>query len=83
MRAGWADFASFPQAAKDFAEWSGRPLSMPVLSIGGEKSLGEFLGRQMKLVARNVKAIVLKDTGHWLMEENPTETMEALKAFLS
>ncbi len=83
MRAGWAYFASFPRAAKDFAQWSGRPLTMPVLSIGGEKSLGDFLGHQMKLVAPDVKAIVLKNTGHWLMEENPTETMEALKAFLS
>ena len=83
MRAGWAYFASFPQAAKDFAEWSARPLTMPVLSIGGEKSLGDFLGAQMKLVAADVKVIVLKNTGHWLMEENPSETMEALKAFLS
>jgi pimeloyl-ACP methyl ester carboxylesterase len=55
---------------------------MPVLSIGGEKSLGVFLGNQMKLVAPDVKAVVLKNTGHWLMEENPTETMDALKAFL-
>lgn len=83
MRAGWAYFASFQPLAKDFAEWAGRPLTMPVLSIGGEKSLGDFLGRQMKLVAPDVQAVVLKNTGHWLMEENPTETMEALKAFLS
>ena len=55
---------------------------MPVLSIGGDKSLGSFLGNQMKLVAPDVKAIVLENTGHWLMEESPTETMEALKAFL-
>jgi hypothetical protein len=27
---------------------------MPVLAIGGEKSLGEVLGAQMKSVARNV-----------------------------
>jgi pimeloyl-ACP methyl ester carboxylesterase len=51
MRAGWAYFVSFPQAAKDFAQLAQTRLSMPVLSIGGEKSLGEFLGNQMKLVA--------------------------------
>jgi pimeloyl-ACP methyl ester carboxylesterase len=26
--------------------------------------------------------IELKDTGHWLMEERPKETMDALIAFL-
>ena len=82
MRAGWGYFASFPQAAKDFAELSQTRLDMPVLSIGGEKSLGVVLGEQMKLVASQVTVIALKNTGHWLMEESPKETMDALVNFL-
>src|SRR6266403_987977 len=58
MRAGWAYFVSFPQAAKDFAQLSQTKLTMPVLAIGGEKSLGEFLGQQMKLVASDVTVVV-------------------------
>jgi pimeloyl-ACP methyl ester carboxylesterase len=64
MRAGWAYFASWPQLAKDFAQLSQTKLTMPVLSIGGEKSLGNELAEQMKLVADNVTVVVLKDTGH-------------------
>ena len=82
MHSGWAYFVSFPQAAKDFAQLSQTKLTMPVLSIGGDKSLGEALGEQMKLVATNVKVIVLKNTGHWILEENPKETTEALVNFL-
>ncbi len=82
MRAGWAYFISFQQAAQDFADLSQTKLTMPVLSIGGEKSLGEFLGQQMKLVATDVSVVVLKNTGHWVMEENPKETSEALMNFL-
>jgi pimeloyl-ACP methyl ester carboxylesterase len=82
MRSGWAYFVTFPQAAKDFALLSQTKLTMPVLSIGGEKSLGDVLGRQMKLVATNVKVIVLKNTGHWILEENPKETTGALVDFL-
>jgi pimeloyl-ACP methyl ester carboxylesterase len=82
MHAGWAYFVSFLQAAKDFAQLSRTKLSMPVLSIGGEKSLGEALGRQTKLVATDVTVIVLKDTGHWVLEERPKETTEALQKFL-
>jgi pimeloyl-ACP methyl ester carboxylesterase len=82
MRAGWGYFDSFPQAANDFAQLSQTRLTMPVLSIGGDKSLGTVLGDQMKLVATDVTVIVLKNTGHWLMEENPRETTDALVKFL-
>ena len=82
MRAGWGYFVSFPQTAKEFAQLSRTKLTMPVLSIGGEKSLGDFLGQQMKLVTRDVTVIVLKDTGHWLLEENYRETSDALLKFL-
>ncbi|HEY3202921.1 MAG TPA: hypothetical protein VGL03_04600 [Thermoanaerobaculia bacterium] len=47
MRAGWAYFVSFLQAAKDFGELSRNRLTMPVLAIGGDKASGEFLGEQM------------------------------------
>jgi pimeloyl-ACP methyl ester carboxylesterase len=82
MHAGWAYFVSFLQAAKDFAQLSQTRLTMPVLTVGGDKSLGEALGQQAKLVATDVTVVVLKDTGHWVLEERPAETTEALKKFL-
>jgi pimeloyl-ACP methyl ester carboxylesterase len=82
MHAGWAYFVSFLQAAKDFAQLSQTKLTMPVLTIGGDKSLGEALGQQAKLVATDATVIVLKNTGHWVLEENYKETTEALMKFL-
>jgi pimeloyl-ACP methyl ester carboxylesterase len=82
MRAGWAYFVSFQQAAKDFAQLAQTRLTMPVLVIGGEKALGDVLARQMKLVASDVNVVVLKNTGHWVLEERPKETTAALVKFL-
>ena len=82
MHAGWAYFVSFQQAAKDFAQLSQTKLTMPVLTIGGEKSLGEALAQQTKVVATDVTVVVLKDTGHWVLEERPKDTTEALQKFL-
>lgn len=82
MHAGWEYFVSFQQAARDFAQLSQTRLTMPVLSIGGDKSLGEALGQQMKLVATDVTVVVLKDAGHWIMEEQPKATTDALVKFL-
>jgi pimeloyl-ACP methyl ester carboxylesterase len=82
MRAGWAYFVSFPQTARDFAELSQTTLTMPVLVIGGEKAGGLVLGRQMQAAASQVTVVLLKDTGHWVMEERPKETTDALIKFL-
>jgi pimeloyl-ACP methyl ester carboxylesterase len=82
MHAGWAYFVSFLQAAKDFAQLSQTKLTMPLLTIGGGKANGEVLAQQAKLVATDVTVIVLKDTGHWVLEERPKETTDALLKFL-
>ena len=82
MRAGWAYFVSFQQAAKDFAELSQTKLTMPVLAIGGERANGEVLGQQMKIVATDATMVVLKDCGHWVLEEKPKETTDTLMKFL-
>jgi pimeloyl-ACP methyl ester carboxylesterase len=55
---------------------------MPVLAIGGGNANGEVLGRQMHVVASDVEVVVLKDTGHWVLEERPKETTDALMRFL-
>ncbi len=82
MRAGWAYFVSFIQAAKDFEQLSQTKLTMPVLAVGGEKANGKALGEQAKLVATDATIVVLKNTGHWVMEENFKESSEALLKFL-
>src|SRR5207244_9287768 len=82
MHAGWAYFANWPQTAKDFAQLAQTKLAIPVLTIGGDKSLGLVLGQQAKLVASDATVIVLKNTGHWVLEENQKAPMDALVKFL-
>jgi len=36
----------------------------------------------MKIVATDATMVVLKNTGHWVLEENPKETTDALMKFL-
>jgi len=82
MRAGWAYFVSFQKAAKDFAVFARTKLPMPVLSLGGAQGNGDVLGRQAKLAASDVSVVVLENAGHWLMEEQPQQTIAALLKFL-
>jgi pimeloyl-ACP methyl ester carboxylesterase len=82
MAAGFAYFASFQKTAADFAQLSKTPLAIPVLSIGGAKANGPALGAQVKRVASNVKVIILENTGHWILEERPRQTIDSLADFL-
>ncbi|MEO5611465.1 MAG: alpha/beta hydrolase [Sphingomicrobium sp.] len=57
-------------------------LTMPVLAIGGEKSFGPTMAAVMRFAASDVTQAVIPDSGHWLMEEQPTATVAAVRAFL-
>jgi pimeloyl-ACP methyl ester carboxylesterase len=82
MKAGFEYFRAFDQDAKDFAEFAKKPLPMPMLVLAGEKASDEFLIGQGRLVASNVQGIIVKGSGHWLMEEAPQQTMAELVRFL-
>ena len=83
MRAGFAQFHAFDQDAADNKIYLARgPLTMPVLAIGGEKSFGETMAAVTRFAATNVKGVVIPDSGHWLMEEQPAATTAAIAEFL-
>jgi pimeloyl-ACP methyl ester carboxylesterase len=82
MRAGFEVFKSFEQDAKDFAVFASRKLEMPFLVLTGEKASGTFLIEQTKLVANDVTGVVVKGSGHWLMEEAPGQVIPAIVDFL-
>lgn len=83
MRAAFEMFKAFnTQDATDNRRFAATKLSMPVLTIEGDKSMGGVLEIQAKLVASNVRSVVLTDIGHWLMEQRPAEIKTALKSFL-
>ena len=60
-----------------------RRLTLPVLGIGGEKSLGDQVAATMKLAADDVQTLAIAGCGHHPPEEAPEETLAALTAFLA
>ena len=83
MRAGFEVFRAFPQDAEDFAQFAQVKLTMPMLVLTGEKASGEFLIQQGRLVADDVEGVVVKNSGHWLMEEAPDKVIPKLVSFIN
>ena len=83
MHAGFAQFAAFDQDALDNQALLAKgKLTMPVLAIGGEKSFGPTMAVVMRAAAADVREMVIPNSGHWLMEEQPKATIAAVRAFL-
>ena len=82
MRAGFEYFRAFERDAQDFAQLATTRLTMPMLVLTGEKASGEFLIEQAKLVASDVRGIVIKGAGHWLVDEAPAAVMPAIIDFV-
>jgi pimeloyl-ACP methyl ester carboxylesterase len=85
MHSGFAQFAAFDQDAADNRAWlaANPKLTMPVLAIGGEKSFGPMMATVMRATATNVTEDVVSDSGHWVMEENPSAAVADITAFLA
>jgi pimeloyl-ACP methyl ester carboxylesterase len=83
MPAGFEYFRAFEKDAEDFARFAQTPLPMPMLVLTGEKASGEFLIQQGRLVATNVEGVVIRNSGHWLMEEAPDQVIPKLVEFLN
>jgi pimeloyl-ACP methyl ester carboxylesterase len=83
MHAGFSYFAGFYKDADANVKFAKRPLTMPVLAMGGAKSFGALMPQFARAVATNVQTSVIPDSGHWLMDENPRATSTALIRFLS
>jgi len=81
MKAGMEVFRNFDQDAKDNAAFAATKLTMPVLVLGGEKSGGDFLVKQAGMVATNVEGVIVKGSGHWLIDEAPDQVIPRLVAF--
>ena len=81
MKAGMEVFRNFDQDAKDNAGFAATKLTMPVLVLGGEKSGGDFLITQGKMVATNVEGVLVTGSGHWLIDEAPGQVIPRLVEF--
>ena len=83
MHSGFMQFAAFDQDVLDNQSFLAKgKLGMPVLAVGGEKSFGRTMAQIMRFAATNVREAVIPDSGHWIMEENPTATIALVRDFL-
>ncbi|MEM9508193.1 MAG: alpha/beta hydrolase [Cyanobacteria bacterium P01_E01_bin.35] len=80
--ASWlAHYRAFPQDIEDNSEFVKTKLTMPILTIGGEQTLGDWAYKVMSVAAESVQGVLVKNCGHWIPEERPDELLQYLTTF--
>jgi pimeloyl-ACP methyl ester carboxylesterase len=82
MHYAFEQFAAFGQDAKDNKVFAEKKLTMPILALGAEKSFGDQQAAIMREVGTNVEGGIITGSGHWIMEEQPDQTVMKVRAFL-
>jgi pimeloyl-ACP methyl ester carboxylesterase len=58
-------------------------LKMPVLAVGGDHSYGSSLATEIGFAASDVRSGVIKDSGHWIMEEQSDQAVALINSFIA
>jgi pimeloyl-ACP methyl ester carboxylesterase len=83
LHASFAIYRALDTTIAQNQERKTRRLTLPILGIGGQYSLGEQVADTMKLGADNVQTLVVPGCAHWVPEEAPEQTLAALTSFLA
>jgi pimeloyl-ACP methyl ester carboxylesterase len=83
LRGSFGFYRAFDKTLEQNKQRKMRPLTMPVLAIGGAESWGEEVGNRMKAFGEDVQGVVISGAGHWVAEQAPEELLGELNAFLA
>lgn len=82
VRAGMEWFRALDQDGREFHGYAAKPVMVPMFVLTGEKGAGDFLIKQVQLIATDVQSATVPGAGHWLMEEAPGFVIPKLVDFL-
>jgi pimeloyl-ACP methyl ester carboxylesterase len=56
---------------------------MSILALGAERSFGDQQAAIMREVGTNVEGGIITGSGHWIIEEQPAQTVKKVTDFLA
>lgn len=82
-RGGLEWYRAFPVDHANALDWKRSPLTIPVLALGGDHRWGPKIVAMLEEFAGDVSGGSIRDCGHWMAEERPAETADALLKFFA
>jgi pimeloyl-ACP methyl ester carboxylesterase len=83
IRTTCAYYANTWRSAEQISAAAQHPLTMPVLAVAGERSLGQHMLDFVRRLAPDADGVILPGCGHLIPEERPAELAELVTGFLA
>jgi pimeloyl-ACP methyl ester carboxylesterase len=83
LRGSFAAYRALDATIAQNEQRKTRPLTLPVLAIGGAEGIGEGAANTMRLAADHVHSVVIPGCGHYCLEEASQQILATLTAFLA
>jgi len=83
MRAGFAYYRAVFDDIDQNSISKEKPLTMPLLALGGDHAVGDALRQAMTTAATNVSGGAIANCGHYIPEEAPAELVRRFEAFFT
>jgi pimeloyl-ACP methyl ester carboxylesterase len=58
-------------------------IKVPVLGLGGDHSLWLIQNPTWSVLAEKYTTVMIRNSGHYIIEENPEEVLKAIISFIS
>jgi pimeloyl-ACP methyl ester carboxylesterase len=83
MRPGFELVRALPVDVENNRVAMARRIDLPVLAVGGDRSLGRRVAENLAHLASNVQPIVVDNCAHFVPEEQPAKTAELILRFFA
>jgi pimeloyl-ACP methyl ester carboxylesterase len=75
-------YRAFPIDHQNALRWKEKPITIPVLALGGEKRFGPRIVEMVSEFATDVAGGSIANSSHYLVDERPLEVASAIVEFL-
>jgi pimeloyl-ACP methyl ester carboxylesterase len=83
MRPGFELVRALPVDVENNRLAMARRIGLPVLAVGGDRSLGKRVADNLAHLASNVEPVVVENCAHFIPEEQPSKTAELILRFFT
>jgi pimeloyl-ACP methyl ester carboxylesterase len=83
MRPGFEPVRALPVDVENNRVAMAHRIDLPVLAVGGDRSLGTRVAENLAHLASNVQSVVVENCAHFVPEEQPAKTAELILRFLA
>jgi pimeloyl-ACP methyl ester carboxylesterase len=82
LTGGFNYYRAFSEDVKENQVFIETKIKVPVLGLGGDHSLWLIQNPTWSALAEKYAAVMIKNSGHYIVEENPDEVIKAITSFI-